>query len=311
MLVYKDEPNMSFRQRLKQKKPVLLDGAMGSELQRYGLSIQAPLWTSEPLLTYEGQQIVKTIHSRYAQAGAEVITLNSFRTNNHTLKNTDSDINSKLLTIKAAELARRGIIEANVGYPIFIAGSMTTVGDCYHPDRIPDIKTLSNDHRCSIRNLVAAGVDFILAETINSSMEAEIILDIAQEEGAEVAISFVCANTGKLLNGESLSNVVPRLVHYNPISILVNCTDFQGTREALNELAHFSHDIPIGAYPNVENRDALPHNTHVDCYLAPKFDLTEYNEFMCSLIAEYNVKIVGGCCGTNPDYIKKISTAIS
>lgn len=302
---------MSFRERLKHKKPVLLDGAMGTELQRYGLHIRSPLWTSEPLLTYEGQQIIKTIHSQYAQAGAEVITINSFRTNEHTIKNSGFHSDSKFLTFRSANLAREGIIEANVEHPMFIAGSMTTVGDCYHPGQIPDIKTLMNDHRSSIRNLVAAGVDFILAETINSSMEAEIILDIAQEEGVEIAISFVCASEGKLLNGERLGNVVPRLVNYNPVSIMVNCTDFKGTLEALNELVHFSHDIPIGAYPNIENREALPKNTHVDCYIESKVNLTEYADFMYELITEYDVNIVGGCCGTNPDYIKEISSLIS
>jgi S-methylmethionine-dependent homocysteine/selenocysteine methylase len=302
---------MKLKERLQQQKPILLDGALGTELQRHGFHVRAPLWTAEPLLTSEGQQAIATIHSRYAKAGAEIITIDSFRTNNYTIKNSGFDLDASTLTAKAAELARKGIAEANVTHRVFLAGSMTTVGDCYQPSQIPAMKTAIEDHTCSVRNLVNAGVDFILAETINSSLEAEIILSAAREAGAEVAISFVCDREGKLLNGESLSNVVPRLLNYHPIAILVNCTDFQGTEAALRVLRDFSGDLPIGAYPNVENRDNLPEHTHVDCYLEPKFNLTEYADFMYKLIVEYQIKIIGGCCGTNPQHIEKINSIIA
>ena len=126
----------TFAQRFAGAPPVILDGALGTELERRGVETGLPLWSTHALL--EAPETVESILREYAQAGAEVLTAGTFRTQARTLARSDvpglADL-AEEITARAVDLARRAA--SAVDAPVWIAGSAPPLEDCYRPDLVP------------------------------------------------------------------------------------------------------------------------------------------------------------------------------
>ena len=145
----------AFRERLARGPALLLDGALGTELERRGCPAGLPLWSTHALL--EAPERVAEIHGDYAEAGAEILTANTFRTQRRTLQRATASrenlgTRDAELTQLAVDLARTGA--ASVDRPVWIAGSAPPLEDCYRPDRVPDDEALEREHSIHMLSLI-------------------------------------------------------------------------------------------------------------------------------------------------------------
>ena len=229
----------NIRERLRHGTPLVLDAAMGSDLDRRGLPTTLPLWSAVGLL--ERPDLVRQIHLENLLAGADIITTDTFRTTARTLRKAGLDPGrAPELDTLAVRLAVEARTEA--GRPeALIAGSIAPLEDCYLPtfETPPDVALA--EHRAQAGNLAAAGVDLIMVETMPTAAEAEIALRAAIETGRPATVGFVCAMPDRggpvrLLSGETLHDAVARVSPLGPAAIFVNCAGPPVITAALREL---------------------------------------------------------------------------
>lgn len=276
-------------------RPVLLDGALGTELERRGLKLPLPLWTTEALLT--APELIRAVHQDYVAAGAHVITAATFRTTRWTLSKTGMADRANELTKLAVRLAREtcGYRAASSGpASTLVAGSIAPLEDCYHPELTPGDLVLQAEHRHNAQSLADAGVDIILVETQNSIREARIATHFARATRIPVWVSFIVKSDTELLNGDSLREAVRTVVKYGAEAVLINCTPLSiSSQAAMNVSMHVHGQILIGVYPN-----ALDHN------ISP----ADFADWGCRMKAIAD--ILGGCCGIGPEHIQALATKL-
>jgi len=275
---------------------LLLDGAMGTELFRRGVSTRLPIWSAQALI--ESPQLVRDIHVDYIRSGAEIITTNTFRTTSRALGKKGLSERAKELTFLAVRLAKQARNES-ADKSVWIAGSVAPLEDCYEPHLIPDSETAYVEHSEFIAWLVQAGVDLILIETMNTIQEAIAAARAAEMHRLPIFISWTCAADGRILNGESIDQGVLSVEPYNPAAFLVNCTPSKDVPSALRRMHNVSR-LPIGAYANVGKAEPI-----FGWEFTHELDPSAYVREAESWIHE-GAKIVGGCCGTTPEHIVEL-----
>jgi S-methylmethionine-dependent homocysteine/selenocysteine methylase len=285
---------------LARTRPVLLDGAMGTELQRRGVNVGLPLWSAHALM--EHPDVVLQIHEDYLNAGAQIITTNTFRTTRRVFSQAGLPDRSALLTRQAVELALTARAEHH-GRTILIAGSMAPLEDCYHPERVPAADDLRREHEQHALRLANAGVDLLLLETMGTIREARAACIAARQTGLEVVVSFLCTKDGRLYGGESITEAVKAIAPNGPAAFSLNCISPRFIAPALASLQEATH-LPVAVYGNV----GTPGGEHGASF---SVDVTaeEYCEFARQWI-DQDVAILGGCCGTTPDYIERLNTSL-
>jgi S-methylmethionine-dependent homocysteine/selenocysteine methylase len=288
----------TFTQRLHAGPPLLLDAAMGSDLDRRGLQTTLPLWSALGLL--QRPDLVRQIHVENLLAGADIITTDTFRTTARTLRDAGLDpTRAEELDALAVQMAQEARTEA--GRPeALMAGSMAPLEDCYLPTfEIPPAVALA-EHRQQARSLAATGVDFLMVETMPTAAEAMIALQAAVETGLAATIGFVCAplragEPVRLLSGETLADAVAEVTDLGPAVIFVNCAAPPVITAALRELREMTL-LPVGAYANVGTIDdevgwSPDERVTGDVYAA------QAKEWL-----DLGARVIGGCCGTNPTH---------
>ncbi|HET7453134.1 MAG TPA: homocysteine S-methyltransferase family protein [Thermoanaerobaculia bacterium] len=266
-----------FLARLAAGSPLLLDSAMGSELDRRGLDVRLPLWSARALVASPGT--VLAIHRENVAAGADILTANTFRTQRRIVGERADE-----LTRAAVALARQAASESPRG--VFVAGSIAPLADCYRPDLVPDPPELEREHREHAQNLAAAGADLILVETMNSIRELLAAGSAAAATGLPFVVSAVTNGRGKLLSGEPLETAIRAAREIEPAAAGVNCVDPAGLSREVARLASNGTGIPIVAYGNVLSSGDGP---------------DAYAEMAAGWVAS-GARIVGGCCGTTPGH---------
>jgi S-methylmethionine-dependent homocysteine/selenocysteine methylase len=277
---------------------VRLDGATATELQRRGIPVRAPWWTSAALRTPRGRAVLGAIHAEYAAAGADVITANTFRCNLRSLTRAGLDRPAAARMVHEAV----GIARAAAGRRVRVAGSIAPVEDCYRPDLVPETRTLRAEHRWLARELVAAGVDLVVVETMSCEREALVALEEVLAAGGRAYVSFVCGDDARLLSGEPLVSAVRAAERTGASAVLVNCTSIPRTAACLREMRAAARG-PIGAYPNVEDRSGIATAVHVDRYLPALVDVDVFATAVLGWRADLGATVLGGCCGTTPAHL--------
>jgi S-methylmethionine-dependent homocysteine/selenocysteine methylase len=284
---------------------LILDGATGTELERNGVKIDLPLWSTTALLNDEGRNILRKIHADYISAGADIITANTFRTNIRTLSKVGLESKSKSFTLSAVDEVRRTIDIVKPDRNVFIAGSVAPVEDCYSPELVPTCQELISEHQRHIDYLYAAGVDILLIETMNTIREARIALEYAKQTGLPVFISFVCKDAEHLCSGEKLCDTVSTVAALYPDVIMVNCATVEIITLNLQILKK-SFTGRIGAYANI-----LMNQKNKNSGFAFSQSPAQYTETVNQWILDYHLYLVGGCCGTTPEHIHNLSENIN
>jgi S-methylmethionine-dependent homocysteine/selenocysteine methylase len=295
-----------FYERLRSGPPLLLDAAMGSDLNRRGLATRLPLWSALGLL--ERPELVRQIHRDNLLAGADIITTNTFRTTGRTLAKARIDpALATELDAQAVRLADEARIESSRP-DAFIAGSVAPLEDCYSPVFELPAEAALAEHRAQARNLAAADVDLLMVETMPTSAEAAIALQAATETGLPATIGFVCdvpdaRGPVRLISGETLAEAVARVLPLGPAAILVNCAPSPVITAALRELRVLT-DLPFGGYANAG---------HIadEVGWSPAGGMTgdEYALHVAEWLA-LGARVVGGCCGTHPVHTAATRRAI-
>jgi homocysteine S-methyltransferase len=291
-----------FLSRLKKPEPLLLDGATGTELTRRGVDTGLPLWSANALLSDEGTRVLQQIHADYLAAGADIITANTFRTHVRALAPSGNAHRALELTQRAVQIARAAIAETPGNKPRFLAGSISTLEDCYQPDLVPPDDECRAEHSERVHHLVASGVDLLLLETSNSIREAVIAAKLATISGTPVIVSFVCNSAGRILSGETLTEAAQELLPLGVVALGVNCGSTPDLATPLSELRVIcGPDFPLIAYGNIGYPDQQVGWVNTD---------SEDPLVYCQHASHWPVRIVGGCCGTTPAHISQLKATL-
>ena len=282
-------------ERLRAGPALLLDGATGTELERRGAESTLPLWSAHALL--HDPALVGRIHADYVEAGAELLTANTFRTQRRTLERGGVGEQAPALTARAVALARAAA--AGGDRPVHVLGSAPPLEDCFRPDLVPDDDSLAFEHGEHAANLSAAGVDAILVETMNTIREALAALRAARATKLPTLVSFVCWDGPRLLSGELLREAVAAVRAEQPTALLANCLPPSNVAACLAVLAESG--LPFGVYANLgAPLDERGRERSEDC--APE----RFAAHAASWLAA-GATLVGGCCGTTPAHIRGIA----
>jgi S-methylmethionine-dependent homocysteine/selenocysteine methylase len=289
-----------FLERLRSGPPLLLDAAMGTELQRRDANTTLPLWSARALM--DDPELVWTIHGDEVAAGAEIVTANTFRTHARTLGKAGLEARAGELAALAVRLAHQA---ASVpGREIFVAGSLSPLEDCYRPDLVPEQDAVEREHTAQASFLAQAGVDLILAETHNTIREAAAATRAAKAAGVPVVVALVTDGAGRLLSGETLEDAAAALAPLSPDAIGVNCVPAAHLAEDLARLAAAVPGLPLAAYGNL----GLPADGSGWSFteeLAPEAYAAEAGRWIA-----LGARIVGGCCGTTAEHTRALRAGL-
>ena len=293
---------------LAQRGVLILDGAIGTELERLGVDTSLPLWSARVLL--DAPDVLLQIHRGHLDAGADIIAANSWRTTPRTFRRAG-------LPDRSAELTRQSVAiahHARTFFPertILVAGSMSPLEDCYRPDLVPSDAELRAEHTLHADRLASAGVDLLMLETFGTIREARIAGEAALATGKEVIISFLCRGDGRLYSGESLADAV-QATSALPVSALsINCAPARSLTRLVDDLrvamsAHRKDGLDhLAVYGNVGREGG-----EMDGEFVTEVSPADYGALAASW-AGHGARIIGGCCGTTPEYIAAIRDALA
>lgn len=274
------------------KKPILLDGPMGTEIDRRGGDTTLPLWSARSLI--DTPELVQEIHRDYILAGADVVTTNTFRTQEYTFRKAGIDNQSEELTELAIDLITD--LKANVR----IAGSVAPIEECYSPHLTPPDVILKQEFALMTKRLVERGTDIILIETMNSIREASMAYACAKEYDVPIWLSFTCNDNGDILSGESWQSVADLFAAKVDL-ISVNCSSIEATDLAISKiLAAGIKDW--GFYPNFGAVD--------DIVGWKSGEISSSSLLSIEKWLDLGPSVIGTCCGATPLETKKLRSMI-
>jgi len=282
------------RRRLEAGPPLVFDGALGTELERRGAACDLPLWSARALL--DAPDLVRAIHADYAAAGCDVLTANSFRTQQRTLARAGLGDRAAELTALALRLAREAADAA--GRLVLVVGSMAPLEDCWHPERVPGDDALAREHAEHAANLARAGADAIAVETMGTLREARAAVAAAAATGLPCLASFCCDPGARLISGEPLADALAAVTPFAPAALLVNCLPPIDAEACIPALA--ATGLPFGLQPNLGAPGFEPG--------APRRDDCSPDAFAARAARwiAAGARLVGGCCGTTPAHLRAV-----
>ena len=317
--------------RLLQQRILVLDGAMGSMIQGYELGeadFRGELFRDHPrdlkgdneLLCLSRPDVIREIHDRYFEAGADIAETNTFGSN--AISQSDYGLESTVreLNLASARIARESaeaFTAKNPSKPRFVAGAVgpTPKTLSISPDvNDPAARSITFDqlraaYREQVEALVDGDVDLLLVETIFDTLNAKAALvaidEVFESRGLRLPIMISVAITdasARTLSGQTIDAFWRSVAHANPLSVGVNCS--LGAVEMRPHVAEFSRiaNCHISSYPNA----GLP-NAFGEYDEAPETTGQLVGEFATSGL----VNIVGGCCGTTPSHIRAIAESVA
>jgi len=307
------KPYDAIQQRLSRREVLVLDGGLGSEIVRRGVR-----WRQHGLRT--DAEVVRAIHRDYVEAGADVITTDTFQLTRRTYLNLFRNldhmrrIGAPGLESQAAALIEKAVLtarQAAEGRAIAIAGSVSPLNHCFRPDLSPPFNEALEEHSEATRLLANSGVDFILLETMNNIREACAALEAAKKTALPVWLSFTLEPGGKtLLSGEPIADGVRATERIGCDAVLLNCAPPEDITAGLEELSKIC-ELPFGAYAHIGRYD--PPSWKFDFH--PQFTDTdtcppEKYSLYAKQWRESGATIIGGCCGTTPAHIKAVKELV-
>ena len=316
--------------RLLEERILVLDGAMGTMIQAHKLTEEdfrgprfadhgSSLQGNNDLLSLTQPEIIQSIHRAYLEAGADIIETNSFNSTSVALGDYQLEDLAFELNYTSAELACKARDEYTAqenSKPCFVAGAIgpTNRTASLSPSvEDPGLRNITFDelveaYKTAVRGLIEGGVDILLVETIFDTLNAKAALFAIEEyfQDHDLRLPLMISGTITDASGRTLSGQTPEafwnsVAHARPLSIGFNCAlgaeDLRPHIEELSQLA----DTYVCAYPNA----GLPNEFG-------EYDQTPQE--MAALLKEFAqsgfLNLVGGCCGTTPEYVKAIAEAV-
>jgi 5-methyltetrahydrofolate--homocysteine methyltransferase len=324
-----DDRSACLRRELRQRI-LILDGAMGTMIQGYGLTEAdyrgerfgdwgSDLKGNNDLLALTQPQIIGEIHGAYLAVGADIIETNTFNANRVSMADYRMEGFAREINVAAARLAREvadAYTASTPQQPRFVAGVLgpTNRTASISPDvndpgfRNIDFDALAEAYLEAVDGLVEGGVDLILIETVFDTLNAkaaifavETFFDRAQMRLPVMISGTITDASGRTLTGQITEAFWNSVRHAEPLSIGLNCAlGARQLRQHVEELARIA-ERPVSAHPNA----GLP-NEMGEYDESPEAMAQEIGEWASSGF----LNIVGGCCGTTPDHIRAIREAV-
>ena len=291
------------KQKLDQGRIVILDGGIGAELEKNGANMDQDLWCGK--CSVDNPELVRKVHERYIDAGADVITTNTYGTTPISMKQYGYDNLIEKYNQKSVRLAKEAAKNKNVA----IAGSVSTFGSFYRLG----LKAMIPGFKEQIKILSEEGVDLIILEAMSSQADiVETIIECSSNISLPVWLSISCVmEDKKVMLGyndtvdtdthiyESLEVAIKNFTKLHKGPILIAHSDINVTGNAI-KTAKNNFDGVLGAYPN-RGYYEKPHWKFVD-NMSPEDYLNEAKSWV-----KNGVQIIGGCCGVGVEEIKAIS----
>jgi 5-methyltetrahydrofolate--homocysteine methyltransferase len=316
-----------------QNRILVLDGAMGTMLQRYNFSEEdfrgerfkdfpLSLKGNNDLLSITQPTAIKEVHSAYFEAGADIVETNTF--SGTTIGMSDYHLEDLVyeLNFQSAKIARDVADEYTAkdpSKPRYVAGSIgpTNRTASMSPDvndpgyRAITFNQLRIAYREQIEALIDGGVDLLLVETIFDTLNAKAALfaldEFFEETGERLPVMIsgtVTDASGRILSGQTVEAFWNSLRHIKPLTFGLNCTLGAALmRPYIAELSRIC-DTAVSCYPNA----GLP-NPMSDTGFDETPDIT--SSLVDGFAKDGLVNLVGGCCGTTPDHIRAIANAVA
>lgn len=305
--------------RFKPDKIYVIDGAMGTELQRAGLTPADFTHNGKlcegfnDIVCLSNPDVVKKIHQDYLDVGADIIETNTFNANYISARDYDledhviDDINyraAKIAKDVASQYDRETYVAGVIGPT---AKTLSMSPEVTNPAfREVDYDTMVEACRACAKNLLAGGADIILIETIFDTLNARAAIEGIRtlENGKDVPIMIsgtIVDASGRTLSGQTIEAFWNSVKHANPVSVGLNCAlGAEEMQPYVKRLAEIS-DCPISAHPNAGLPNELGEYDQTPEEMADHLRMWSNSGF---------VNIVGGCCGTTPEHIRKIVEAV-
>lgn len=301
------------------RRVLVFDGAMGTNLQAMRPTTQDFGGEAHAgcldYLVLSRPELVERVHRSFLEAGADVIETDTFRANRITLA--DFGLADRVIEINraAAALARRLADEhATPTRPRFVAGSIGPSGKLPSADD-PDLSDITFDQLADVfreqsLGLIDGGADLILVETSQDLLEVKAAIagiraafDAGQRR-LPLQVQVSLDTSGRMLLGTDISAALASLEQLSIDVIGLNCsTGPEHMREPMRYLGEFSR-LPVSCIPNA----GLPLN--VDGEAVYPLEPAPFAADLIEFVEKYNVSIVGGCCGTTPEHIRRLASAL-
>ncbi len=320
-------------QALLRERILILDGAMGTMIQRYKLDEAAfrgkrfkdwkkDLKGHNDLLNVTQPDVIEAIHRQYLEAGADIVETNTFNSQSVSLADYGMDDLGYELSKAGAECARRAVAQVTAAQPArrcFVAGAIGPT------TKTSSVSTDSNDAAArgttypelvraygeQVRGLLDGGVDLLLVETIFDTLNAKAAFFAIQQlfaEGARqvpimASVTFIQAGSNRGFSGQTVEGFWNSISHVPLLSVGMNCAlgpkEMRPLIEELSQLAPiYVSSHPNAGLPNPLLPTGFPETPES---LAPQLREWAQNGWL---------NIVGGCCGTTPDHIHNIAEAV-
>lgn len=325
---------MAIRNELE-KRILIIDGAMGTMIQRHQLSEsdyrgdRFKDWTCDlkgnnDLLSLTQPEIIKAIHKQYLEAGADILETNTFNAQKISLADYQMQHLAYEINLAAARCAREAVNEflaSSVSSPErtgpWVAGAIGPMNKTLSlsPDvNNPGYRAMTFDEATDayfeqVKGLVDGGADLLLIETIFDTLNAKAAIVAIKkyfqqfpEQKKEIMISGTITDaSGRTLSGQTLEAFYTSVMYAKPLSIGLNCAlGAKEMRPYIEELSQIAACF-VSAYPNAGLPNAMGE------YDEQPGDTAHYLE---DWAREGFVNIVGGCCGTTPDHIRHIAEQV-
>lgn len=285
------------------RKIALLDGGVGQELHRRSSLPSGPLWSTQVMI--DEPELVETVHLEFIEAGARIITVNSYSATPHRLARAGRS--GMFETLQDSALRATQAARDRSGRDVLIAGCLPPLAASYRPDlTLPDDLCLAD-----YRRIVAAQadrVDLFLCETLATVREARIATMAACESGRTVwtALTVDDADGTVLRSGEPVADGALAALDAGASAVLINCSVPEAVARALPALAGIG--APFGAYANgFVSVEALEPGGPFDV-LEARDDLGPEAYALYALSwAEAGATVLGGCCEIGPAHIAELA----
>lgn len=314
-----------------QERILIIDGAMGTMIQRHRLTEQdyrgqrfanyhRDVKGNNDLLNLTQPELIRQIHEAYLEAGADIIETNTFSSTRIAQADYDMQELAYELNLAGARIAREAADAYMARYPDrprFVAGAIGPTNktlsispDVTNPGyRAVSFDEVANAYYEQVKGLVEGGVDVLLIETIFDTLNAKAAIYAIRRYFREnrqsplpIMISVTITDaSGRTLSGQTLEAFYISIMHARPFSVGLNCAlGARQMRPYVEELSRLA-SCYVSVYPNAGLPNAFgeydehPHDTA---------------EVIESFAREGWVNIVGGCCGTTPDHIRQIAESV-
>ncbi len=310
-----------------EKRILVLDGAMGTMIQQYGLQEEdfrkgcfedhtSDLKGNNDLLSMTRPEIIKEIHAKYFEAGADIVETNTFSGTSIAQEDYDLAKSAYDINYHGAKIAKEVADEFTAkepNKPRFVAGSIgpTNRTLSISPDvndpgfRAVTFEEMVGAYKEQVKGLIDGGSDLLLVETIFDTLNAKAALfaidEVQQELGTELPIMVsgtITDASGRTLSGQTTEAFLISISHIPILSVGLNCALGASELRPYLQVLDQKSDFFVSAHPNA----GLP-NEFGEYDETPEMMADQIEDFL----KENLVNIVGGCCGTTPEHIREIA----